>query len=79
MLGDTMQAGHKASSTPTRTAATARSVSLPKLGPAGGEAALATMCNGTSKLKQSKAAETRARKELAGAVPSVQASVPGLC
>ena len=74
VLGVTSQDGRGtealASSTPL--AATARSVSLPKLTPGGGGAAIASVRTDTSKLKRSKAAEARAWKELAGMRQAVQ-------
>ena len=56
----------------TPLAATARSVSLPKLNPGGGGSAIASVRTDTSKLKRSKAAEARAWKELAGMRQAVQ-------
>ena len=74
VLGVTSQDGRGtealASSTPL--AATARSVSLPKLTPGGGGAAIVSVRTDTSKLKRSKAAEARAWKELAGMRQAVQ-------
>ena len=73
--------GAEASDSSTPLAATARSVSLPKLSSGGGGAAVATVRTEdgfgrhgahTSQLKQSKEAEARAWKELAGMRQAVQ-------
>ena len=64
--------GAEASDSSTPLAATARSVSLPKLSSGGGGAAVATVRTDTSQLKRSQEAEARAWKELAGMRQAVQ-------